>query len=354
MEISDMLRFAIEMQASDLHIVAGRPPILRIHGDIMPMRDADVLSKEDTKQLTYGILNDLQKQRFEEEKELDFSLSVSNLSRFRVNVHFQRGSIATAFRLIPNVIRGLAELKLPPIIESLCDRPRGLILVTGPTGSGKSTTLAAMIDIINSKRPLHIITIEDPIEYLHNHKKAIVEQREVNEDTHSFANALKYVLRQDPDVIQIGEMRDIETISAALTAAETGHLVVTTLHTNDVVQTIDRVIDVFPPYQQTQVRIQLSSVIQAVMCQQLLPTVDGRGRIVCVELMISTAAISSLIREGKTHQIYSAIETGGSLHMQTRDRALAELFRKGHVTKEVALSKANKPEDVQRYIYSLT
>ncbi len=352
MEIGDMLRYAIDMDASDLHIVAGRPPILRIHGAVNPIRDADTLTKEDSKQLIYGILSDLQKQRFEEEKELDFSLSISNLSRFRVNIHFQRGSVAASFRLIPDTIRTLAELKLPPILESLCDRPRGLILVTGPTGSGKSTTLAAMVDIINSKLPVHIITIEDPIEYLHTHKKAVVEQREVNEDTHSFTNALKYVLRQDPDVIQIGEMRDIETISAALTAAETGHLVLTTLHTNDVVQTIDRVIDVFPPHQQMQVRIQLASVIQAVLCQQLLPTVDGRGRIVCVELMISTPAISSLIREGKTHQIYSAIETGGNLHMQTRDRALAELYRKRYITKEMALSKANKPEDVQRYIYS--
>ncbi len=350
MEIAELLKLTVERDASDLHIAVGRPPVIRIDGKLLNV-EGPPLSMADTRRLVYGVLNDVQKQKFEETKELDFSLSISSISRFRVNCHWQRGSVAAAFRVITSQIRGFEELHLPvKTCERLARRPSGLVLITGPTGSGKSTTLAAIVDLINNERDCHVITIEDPIEYLHSHKKALIEQREVNEDTLSFANALKYVLRQDPDVIMVGEMRDLETISAALTAAETGHLVFSTLHTVDVAQTIDRIIDVFPPHQQEQIRIQLSGVIEGVLCQKLLPSATGRGREVCIETMIGTDGIRNLIREGKTHQIYTQIEAGGALGMQTMDRAIADLFKRGKVTRETALLNARKTDELKRHM----
>jgi twitching motility protein PilT len=351
MEMGDLLRLAVDRQASDLHLVVGRPPQLRIDGVLIDIEDLPRLSPSDTQRLVYSLLSDAQKQKFEENKELDFSLSISNLSRFRVNAHLQRNTVAAAFRLIPERIRNFEELNLPKVLNKLTKRPYGLILVTGPTGSGKTTTLAAMVDVINVERSCHIITVEDPIEYLHPHKKALVEQRELSQDTHSFPNALKYVLRQDPDVILIGEMRDLETITAALTAAETGHLVLTTLHTNDVVQTVDRIIDVFPPHQQQQVRIQLAACIEGVLCQKLLPSASGRGREICIEIMVANDAIRAQVREGKTHQIYTTIESCGRDGMQTMDRGLENLFKKGRITREVALSNARKPLELERKLF---
>ncbi len=347
-DTTDLLKMAIQQEASDLHIAVGRPPVLRIDGRLISI-ESPPLTPADSRRLVYGILTDLQKQKFEEQKELDFSLSIANVSRFRVNAHFQRGSVAAAFRTIPSKIYSFEELHLPKnILEQMSRRPSGLVIITGPTGSGKTTTLAAIIDLINRERECHIITIEDPIEYLHAHKKALVEQREVNEDTSTFATALKYVLRQDPDVIMVGEMRDLETIGAALTAAETGHLVFSTLHTVDVVQTIDRVIDVFPPHQQEQVRIQLAGVCEGVLCQKLLSCAAGKGREIAVEVMIATDAIRNLVREGKTHQIYALMEAGGRYHMQTMDRALVNLYRKGLISKDTALINAKKPEEMRR------
>ncbi len=352
-DITDLLKLTVEKDASDLHIVVGRPPVLRVDGILHDVEDMPPLSAADTHRFIYSILTDLQKQKFEEKKELDFSLSISNIARFRVNVHFQRGSVASAFRVILSKIRNFEELSLPKTLcETLARRPFGLIMITGPTGSGKSTTLAAMVDLINRERECHIITIEDPIEYLHSHKKALIEQREVNEDTFSFANALKYVLRQDPDVIMVGEMRDLETIGAAITAAETGHLVFSTLHTVDVVQTMDRIIDVFPPYQQDQIRIQLAGVIEGVLCQKLLPSSMARGREISVEIMIATEAIRSLIREGKTHQIYAMLEAGGKYGMQTMDRALINLYKKGRIKKEMALMNAKNLDEMKRHLFS--
>lgn len=353
MEIAELLKLCVERDASDLHLAVGRPPVLRIDGRLLNV-DAPPLSGADSRRLIYGILTDVQKQKFEESKELDFSLSISHISRFRVNVHYQRGSVAAAFRAIPTVIRGFEDLHLPvKVCERLARRPSGLVLITGQTGAGKSTTLAALIDLINCERECHIITIEDPIEYLHPHKKALIEQREVHEDTQSFENALKYVLRQDPDVIMVGEMRDLETISAALTAAETGHLVFSTLHTVDVAQTIDRVIDVFPPHQQEQIRIQLAGVLEGVMCQNLLPSASGRGRELVIETMIATDGIRNLVREGKTHQIYTQIEAGGQLGMQTMDRAIADLYKRGKITRETALLHARKLDEMKRHMQIL-
>jgi twitching motility protein PilT len=352
-DITDLLKMAVERDASDLHIVVGRPPVLRMDGLLHDVEDMQALSAADTHRFVYSILTDLQKQKFEQNKELDFSLSISNVARFRVNVHFQRGSVASAFRTIPSIIRNFEELRLPKVVcEKLSRRPAGLILITGPTGSGKSTTLAAMVDLINRERECHVITVEDPIEYLHSHKKAVIEQREVNEDTYSFGNALKYVLRQDPDVIMVGEMRDLETISAAITAAETGHLVFSTLHTVDVCQTIDRIIDVFPPHQQEQIRIQMAGVLEGVLCQKLLPSSHGRGREISVEVMVATEAIRSLIREGKTHQIYAMLEAGGQWGMQTMDRALLNLYKKGRISKELTLLNARNQEEMRRHMFS--
>ncbi len=348
-EMTDLLRCTVDNNASDLHLAVGRPPVLRIDGELTDV-DGPVLTGQETRRLIYGILSDVQKQKFEENKELDFSLSISNLCRFRVNVHLQRSTVAAAFRTISSNIRNFNDLNLPvKVLEYLARRPSGFVLVTGPTGSGKSTTLAAVIDMINKERASHIITVEDPIEYLHSHQKSMIEQRELGEDTFSFASALKYALRQDPDVLMIGEMRDLETISAALTAAETGHLVFSTLHTSSVVQTVDRIIDVFPPHQQEQVRIQLAAVLEGVLCQKLLPSARG-GREICLEVMIATDAVRNQIREGATHQVATTIEASGRLGMQTMDRALLELYRKRRITKETALLNCFKVDEMKRQI----
>ena len=279
-------------------------------------------------------------------------MSIAGLARFRVNLHYQRGAVSSAIRSIPHEVKTVQDLGLPPIVLELSKKPRGLILVTGPTGSGKSTTLAAMIDYVNRERACHIITVEDPIEYLHRHRKSVIEQREVEADTKSFASALKYVLRQDPDVILVGEMRDLETIQAAITAAETGHLVLATLHTPDAPQTVDRIIDVFPPYQQQQIRIQLSSCLEAILAQQLLPKISGQGRVCAIEVLIGTPAVQSLIREGKTHQLYSTMETSFKVGMLTLDRSLANLYKRGQISYETALSKARKRDDLARIMQS--
>lgn len=347
MEIVELLQLTMKEKASDLLIAAGVPPMLRVDGVLVRTKHQE-LSPEECRRLIYSILTDQQKGRFERDKELDFSLSVTGLARFRLNVHLQRGSVAAAIRTIPHQILSIDDLGLPRVVYELARRPRGLVLVTGPTGSGKSTTLAAMIDLINSEQACHIITVEDPIEYLHQHKKAVVEQREVEADTDSFTKALKYVLRQDPDVILIGEMRDLETIAAAITAAETGHLVFATLHTTDAPQTVDRMIDVFPPHQQQQIRMQLSVVLEGVLAQQLLPRASGHGRCLGCEVLVGTPAVQSLIREGKTHQLYATMETSTKFGMQTLDRALANLYKKGMISYDVALNKARKKEDLAR------
>lgn len=350
LDITELLKIAIKFGSSDLHIAVGRPPVIRVDGVLRDL-EAPVLTPAETRRLIYGILTDLQKQKFEEHKELDFSLSVAEVSRFRVNAHFQRGSVAAAFRSIPNRIPTYEELHLPKdICLTLSRRPHGLVLVTGPTGSGKSTSLACMINQVNEERPCHIITCEDPIEYLHPHRKALVEQREVGEDTKSFSDALKYALRQDPDVLLVGEMRDLETISAAITAAETGHLVFSTLHTVDVVQTVDRVIDVFPPHQQEQIRIMLAGVIEGVFSQRLLPSARGAGRELALEILTGTDAVRNMIREAKTHQIPAFMEAGAKYGMQSMDRCLLELYRKGRISKETCLLNARKVDEMRRHI----
>lgn len=347
MEIIDVLTAAAEVKASDIHLVIGKPPMVRVHGHVNGLSRFPVLSEEDCKALVYSMLYQDQIARFEERLELDFSYNVPGLSRFRVNVLSQKNGIEAAMRLIPAKIPSPKELRLSDVIVSLTKLPRGLILVTGPTGVGKSTTLASLVDVVNTHRHDHILTIEDPIEYVHDHKNCIVRQREVGMNTHSFAEALRHALRQDPDVILVGEMRDLETISLALTAAETGHLVFSTLHTQDAPQTVDRIVDVFPTHQQQQVRVQLGSTLRAVICQQLLPKADGRGRIAAREVMIVTHAISNLIREGKTHQIYSAIETGAQHGMCTLEASLADLARERLITIEDAFGKANNPETLR-------
>ena len=330
--IYDLLKIMIEKGASDLHITTGSPPRLRVDGKLVPI-DHPQLTPMETKSLCYSILTDAQKHKFEDHSELDLSFGVKGLSRFRGNIFMQRGAVAGAFRTIPFEIRTFQELGLPEVVNDLVKRPRGLILCTGPTGSGKSTTLAAMIDRINSERYEHIITVEDPIEYLHGHKKCLINQREVNADTVSFKDALKYVLRQDPDVVLIGEMRDLETIEAALTVSETGHLTLATLHTNSAVQTINRIIDVFPPHQQEQIRVQLSFVLEGVLSQQLLAKKSGKGRALAVELLVPNPAIRNLIREDKIHQIYSMMQTGqAKFGMQTMNQSLIELYTKGHIS----------------------
>ncbi len=348
--LHQLLKVMIEKGATDLHITTGSPPQLRIDGRLVPLKSPPLTAPE-TKQLCYSILTDSQKQKFEENNELDLSFGVKGLSRFRANIFMQRGAVAGAFRAIPFRIRGFDELGIPPVVQTLCDKPRGLVLVTGPTGSGKSTTLAAMIDKINSEKHLHIITIEDPIEYLHQHKNCIVNQREVEADTKSFKTALKYVLRQDPDVVMIGEMRDLETIEAALTISETGHLVFATLHTNSAVETINRIIDVFPSYQQPQVRAQLSFVLQGVLCQALIPKASGSGRVLAMEIMIPNAAIRNLIREDKIHQIYSVMQVGQEAHgMQTMNQSLANLYLRRLITYEDALGFSSDPEELKMLI----
>ena len=342
----DLLTLMIERGASDLHITTGTHPQIRLHGKLTPITQFEPLSPTDTQRLAYSVLNEGQKQKFEEDNELDLSFGIHGLARFRCNVYRQRGAVACAVRVIPVKIRGFDELGLPPIVEQLADRPKGLILVTGPTGSGKSTTLAAMVDKINSERAEHIVTIEDPIEFVHQHKKCMVNQREVFSDTHSFKNALKSILRQDPDVVLVGEMRDLETVSAALTIAETGHLTLGTLHTNSCAQTINRIIDVFPTSQQDQVRTQLSLVLEGVLSQQLIPTADGRGRAMALEIMVATPAIRNLIREQKIHQIYSAMQAGQKFGMQTMNQSLAELVQKRRISRDEALNRSTLPEEL--------
>lgn len=349
MDLVDILLEVLERDASDLHLSVGAPPIIRING-LLERLDYPSLNSNDTRELVYSILSQEQRQRLENEWEIDFSYSVPGRARFRVNAYFQRNSIGAAFRLIPVEIKRLEELGLPQQLHDLTRKPRGFVVVTGPTGSGKSTTLAAMIDAINETRSEHIMTIEDPLEFLHHHKKCMINQREVGSDTKSFNRALKSVLRQDPDVILVGEMRDTETMSTALTAAETGHLVFATLHTQDAPQTIDRIIDVFPPHQQEQIRVQLSTTLMGVCTQQLLPTRDGRGRCVACEILIPTAAVRNLIREGKTHQIYSVMQTGSQFGMQTMDASLADLVRRGIITQELALNRAHDREGLKRLL----
>ena len=346
----DLLKMMIEKGASDLHITTGSSPRLRIDGKLVSVDHAPLLPA-DTKALCYSILTDAQKHKFEENSELDLSFGVKGLSRFRANVFMQRGAVAGAFRTIPFEIRGFRDLGLPDIVNEMIKKPRGLILVTGPTGSGKSTTLAAMVDRINSERYDHIITVEDPIEYLHPHKKCLINQREVNADTVSFKAALRYVLRQDPDVVLIGEMRDLETIEAALTVSETGHLTLATLHTNSAVQTINRIIDVFPPHQQEQIRVQLSFVLEGIFAQQLIPKKSGIGRVLAVELLVPNPAIRNLIREDKIHQIYSMMQTGQSkFGMQTMNQSLYELYSKGVLTYEDAVGRSPVPDEIMQWI----
>ncbi len=331
MKIIDILQEAKAKKASDVHLVVGKPPMLRIHGKLEEFGD-EILNPDTCKFLIYSILNEEQRVKFELEKELDFSFGIKDLGRFRANIHYQRGTIAAALRSINTVIPTMEALGLPAVLKSFTEFNNGLVLVTGPTGSGKSTTLATMIDEINRNKAEHIITIEDPIEYLHRHQKCIVEQREIGADTGSFASALRFALRQDPDVILIGEMRDLETIVAALTAAETGHLVFGTLHTRDAAQTIDRIVDVFPPNQQQQIRMQLSNALKGIVSQQLIPNRTGSGMELGYEILVGTPAIGNLIREGKTHQIYSMIQTGAKYGMKTMDTVLKELFEKGKIS----------------------
>jgi twitching motility protein PilT len=347
LSIQNLLQEMVQKGGTDLHITTQAPPTIRIHGKLQPL-SYPPLTPPETKQIIYAILTDAQKHRFEEDLELDFSFGIKGIARFRANVFMQRGAVAGAFRLIPYEIRGFKELGLPPAVEKLCDKPRGLILVTGPTGSGKSTTLAAMIDKVNRERQEHIVTIEDPVEYLHKHQKCIVNQRELHSDTHSFHNALRSVLREDPDVVLIGEMRDLETIEAALRIAETGHLTFATLHTNSCVETINRIIDVFPQNQQSQVRTQLSFVLEGILCQSLLPRKDGRGRVLAVEILIPNAGIRNLIREDKIHQIYSMMQTAqATTGMQTYNQSLASLVFRNLISKEVALGRSSNPEELQ-------
>ena len=347
-DFAQLLLDVLERRASDLHITAGAPPKIRVRGRLQSMDDYPVLDPSDTREIVYGVLGNDQRQRLETDLQLDFAYAVPGVARFRVNAYLQRSAIGAALRLIPSVIVPIDDLGLPAVVHEFCKKPRGLVLVTGPTGSGKSTSLASMIDEINTTREEHILTIEDPIEFLHRHKKCIVNQREIGSDAASFAGALKGALRQDPDVILVGEMRDLETISTALTAAETGHLVFATLHTQSAPQTIDRIIDVFPSHQQDQVRTQLSVALQGVMTQTLIPTADGSSRVVACETLVPTPAVRNLIREGKTHQILSAMQTGSGVGMQTLDTALAGLVRSQKITQRAAESRSSTPEELRR------
>jgi len=344
--INNLLKMTMELGASDLHITTSSPPVLRIDGKIM-VTDLEVLDGEDTKQLIYSILNDEQKAMLEKDRELDFSFSLPDMDRFRINVHFQKGSVEAAFRRIPKTIPDFENLGIPDIAYDLIKKPNGLVLVTGPTGMGKSTTLATMIDIINTESQQIIISIEDPIEFYHTNKKSILKQREVYADTHSFPEALRRALRQDPDVIVVGEMRDLETISTTLTAAETGHLVLATLHTPDAPQTVQRIIDVFSPHQQKQVRIQLADALRGVVSQLLLPRAEGKGRILATEVMVATPGIRNLIREGEVAQIPSLIQMGAQHGMHTMDKCLKDLYRKGIISKDVAMSKVKNAAEFE-------
>ena len=350
MDLRELLKLAVEKKASDLHLTENSPPILRIDGKLVFLEQSVLLKKDDLKKCIYGILSDIQKEKFERNKELDFSLSFEGMDRFRVNVHLQRGCVEAAFRRIPLFIPSLEALGLPSAITDFSRKPNGLVLITGPTGSGKTTTLASMIDLINQERACMIMCVEDPIEYLHSNKKAVIKQRELYSDTLSFSEALKRCLRQDPDVIVVGEMRDLETISTALTAAETGHLVLTTLHTPDTAQTIERVIDVFPSHQQQQVRLQLSTCLQGIISQKLLSRADGAGRIVSTEVLVATPAIRNLIREQSIEQIPTAIQTGMNFGMHTMDRSLKTLFEQGVISYETALSQVSNVDEFKQLL----
>ena len=347
LDFAEVLLQVMERNASDLHLTAGSPPMIRQHGKLHAL-DYPLLTPQTTREVVYSILTNDQRQKLETDWQIDLAYSIPGRARFRVNAYFQRASLSAALRLIPHEMPSLGELGLPPVLEEFTKKPRGFVLVTGPTGSGKSTTLAAMLDRINEVRHEHILTIEDPIEFLHRHKRCIVNQRELGADAQTFGLGLKAALRQDPDVILVGEMRDLETISTALTAAETGHLVFATLHTQDTAQTVDRIVDVFPPEQQQQVRVQLSVSLQGIVTQQLLPRADGQGRIAGCEILVPTPAVRNLIREGKTHQIYSALQTGGQFGMQTMDAALAQLVREQKITHELAESRSSAPEELRR------
>ena len=349
--LGDLLKRMVDAGGSDLHITVDSPPRIRVHGELKPLADLPTLGPGDTKQLAYSVLTDTQKHRFEENLELDFSFGIKNMARFRANLFNQRGAVAGAFRLIPFEIKSFEQLRLPRVLGTLCDKPRGLVLVTGPTGSGKTTSLATMLDLINQSRYGHIVTIEDPIEFIYDHKKCLVNQREVHSDTHSFPNALRAALREDPDIVLIGEMRDLETIESALRIAETGHLTFATLHTNSAASTINRIIDVFPSHQQSQVRGQLSLVLEGIICQALLSRADGKGRILAAEILIPNPAIRNLIREDKIHQIYSAMQLGQEkFGMQTFNQALYSLYSQRLITLETALSHSCNVDELQGMI----
>ena len=348
--LPELLKTLVDNHGSDLHITTNTPPQIRVHGHLVPL-DLPPLGPADTKSLAYSVLTDAQKKRFEETLELDFSFGVRGIARFRCNLFHQRGSVAAVYRVIPEVIKSFHELGLPPVIGTLAERPRGLVLVTGPTGSGKSTTLAAMIDKINTERHDHILTIEDPIEFVHQHKGCVVNQRELHSDTQGFSAALRAALREDPDVVLIGELRDLETIESALRIAETGHLTFATLHTNSAAQTINRIIDVFPAHQQGQIRTQLSLVLEGVVCQALVPRADGKGRVAALEILVPTPAVRNLIRDDKVHQIYSAMQTGQEkLGMQTMNQCLATLYQKGLITLDAALEKSSLKDELEQMI----
>jgi twitching motility protein PilT len=348
--LPELLQTLVEVSGSDLHITTQTPPQIRVHGKLQTL-DLPPLGPAETKGLAYSVLTDSQKKRFEETLELDFSFGIRGLARFRCNVFNQRGAVAAVYRVIPETIKGFDELGLPPVLATLADRPRGLVLVTGPTGSGKSTTLAAMIDKINTERREHILTIEDPIEYIHQHKGCLVNQREVHSDTHGFSAALRAALREDPDIVLIGELRDLETIESALRIAETGHLTFATLHTNSAAQTINRVIDVFPAHQQGQIRTQLSLVLEGIVCQALLPRADGKGRVISLEVLIPTPAIRNLIRDDKVHQIYSTMQTGQEkFGMQTMNQSLATLYQKRLITLEYAMAASSLKDELEQMI----
>ncbi len=347
MEIRELLLLSIEKKASDLHLTEKEPPILRLDGKLN-RTNQPALTREDLKRMIYSVLTNNQKEMLEKDLELDFSVALPGMDRFRVNIHIQRGAVEAAFRRVPLKIPGIEQLGLPPIAIDLARKPNGLVLVTGPTGMGKTTTLAAMIDLINNEKECLIICIEDPIEFVHINKKSVVKQREVYTDTHSFAEALRHALRQDPNVIVVGEMRDLETISTALTAAETGHLVLATLHTPDAPQTVERIIDVFPPYQQQQVRLQLANCLQGVVSQLLLPMASGQGRILATEIMLGTSGIRNLIREQEIEQIPTLMQTGSQYGMKTMDKSLKELYQKGLISLDVALSRVKNPEEFKQ------
>lgn len=350
LKIELLLEEVVKNNASDLHLTVGMNPVLRVDGMVHPLSEYPVLSEQDVEKLVYSVVDDVQKDILLKDKEVDFSFAFGDIARFRANAYHQKGNLGLALRLIPTKIKTIDELGLPAVINKLTELPRGLVLVTGPTGSGKSTTLAAMIAKINAERALHIITIEDPIEYTHNHNKSIIEQREVHYDTRSFGAALRSALREDPDVVLVGEMRDLETISAAITIAETGHLVLATLHTNNAAQSIDRMVDVFPPYQQQQIRVQLSNILQGVVSQRLIPSIGG-GRLAAAEIMISTPAVRNIIREGKTHQLDAVIQTSADQGMISMDKALVALVKSGRVTAEEARGYCIDPQEFERLLH---